>query len=205
MEEPVGRYIADIKRQNHIIEIQTGGFSPLKKKLSVLLQDYKVTLVSPVACQRWLIKLPKTKHDKETRRKSPKHSDIECIFEKLVSIPEMMSHPNFNLEVVAIEEEEVRAYDSKRAWRRRGWTTVERRLVSVLGRRIFKQPDDLLTLIPGLRKGLLPTEFTTADIAQAMNGTRALAQQAAYCLRATNTIQVVGKRGNAIVYSTAAK
>lgn len=202
VEEPVGRYIADIKRKNHIIEIQTASFAPLKKKLKALLADYRVTLVTPVACERWLIKLPKSNQHKQTRRKSPKHASVENIFEKLVSIPDLIKHPGFELEVLVIEEEEVRAFDASRAWRRRrGWQTVERRLVNVLGRRVFKTADDLLTLIPGIGKGNLVAEFSTSDIAEAMSSSRELAQQAAYCLRAAGVIEATGKRGNTILYS----
>lgn len=201
VEEPVGRYIADIRRKNHVIEIQTGGFGPIRNKLRNLLEEYRVTLVTPIACERWIVKQPKTKRDKSTRRKSPKHATVEYVFEKLVSIPDLIAHPNFDLEVVAIEEEQIRRYDAKRAWRKRGWVTVERRLVSVLGRRVFQTPDDLAALIPGLTSGALPDPFTTADMAESAGISRSLAQQAAYCLRSVDVIMKTGKNGNSILYS----
>lgn len=197
LEAPVGKYIADIVRDDHIIEIQTGGFGPLKKKLHVLLSDYKVTVVHPIACERWIVKLPKTASGKEARRKSPRRGRIEDVFEKLVSIPDLLAYPGFELEVIAIQEEEVRAFDARRAHRRRGWVVVERRLLQILNRVVIRTPADLLTMIPGK----LPSRFSTADIAKALGRPRWLAQKAAYCLRESGAISSVGKEGNSMIYT----
>jgi hypothetical protein len=57
----------------------------------------------------------------DVRRKSPKRGRLEDLFWELVSIPQLLSNPNFSLEVLMIRGEEVRRYEGKRAWRRRGW------------------------------------------------------------------------------------
>jgi hypothetical protein len=100
------------------------------------------------------------------------------------------------MELLLIHEEEVRRFDGNKAWRRKGWVIEERRLLQVVDRLLVDTPQALAALLPGE----LPTEFTTADLAASLAGTRRLGQQMAYCLRAVGVIEKVGKTGNAIVY-----
>ncbi|NBD36072.1 MAG: hypothetical protein GVY30_08740, partial [Chloroflexi bacterium] len=46
----------------------------------------------------------------------------------------------------------------------------------------------------------MPEPFTTADLAEAMDGSRRLAQRMAYCLRKMGCITQVGRRGRAKLY-----
>jgi hypothetical protein len=50
------------------------------------------------------------------------------------------------------------------------------------------------------RSAGLPDPFTTADLAQALRRPRRLAQQATYCLRVAEVIDVAGKQRNSIAY-----
>ena len=53
-EIPTNGYIADIRKDNNIIEIETSGFSGLKPKLDAYLPTFHVTLVYPVAAKRYI-------------------------------------------------------------------------------------------------------------------------------------------------------
>lgn len=196
-EVPIDGFVIDILRGHLLIEIQTGNFSAIKGKLLNLLDGHSVRLVYPIAQEKWLLKLPAEDGRAPERRKSPKKGVVEEIFKELVRVPQLLVRPNFTLEVLLIQEEEVRKYDPGRAWRRRGWVTIERRLLRVISRRRFETPSDLWALIPGD----LEEPFTTADLAQAMGGPRWLAQKAAYCLRKMDLIEAVGKRGRSVLYS----
>lgn len=199
-EVPVGAYVADVQHPDDVIyEIQTGGFGPLKRKLEALLEAHRVVLVHPVAAVRYIIKLPESVDLAPRRRRSPKRGSIAQVAGELVSIPHLLDHPNFELEVVLIEEEEVRCRAEGRAWRRRGWRVVERRLCQVLGRQRFASSADLF----GLLQGPLPEPFTTVELAVAMGQPRWLAQKLAYCLRVAGCIEVCGKQGNALCYQRA--
>ncbi len=194
-EVPVGRFIIDIVRADLLIEIQTRNFSALKKKLHTLLEDHKVHLVYPVESEKWLIKLD-GKGKPQGRRKSPKRGTIEHLFQELVYVPHLIQHKNFSLEVLLIQAEELRKHTNNKGWRRRGWMTEERRLLSVVESKKFHSPEDLLALIPDKVK----SPFTTADLSTSMNRPRRLMQQMVYCLRTLDMIQMVGKQGNAILY-----
>ncbi len=195
-EVDVDGYVIDVVCGDLLVEIQTGSCSPLKDKLRSLVAQHPTRLVIPIAREKWLVKLPKEPDGKTRRRKSPKKGRAADLFGELVSFPDLMCQENFSLEVLLIQEEEVRSHQPGRRWRRRGWVTEERRLLTVLDRRLFSGPQDLLLLIDGD----LPTQFTTADLAKAMNTPRRVAQQAAYCLRHMNAITKIGKRGNAYLY-----
>ena len=93
----------------------------------------------------------------------------------------------------------MRRYDGSRVWRRKGWVLQERRLLQVVGGRLFETPADLGALLPAA----LPEPFSTADLAAASAHPRRLAQKMAYCLREMGAIKAVGKRGNAILYTRA--
>jgi hypothetical protein len=196
-EVPVGSFVADVRAGDDVIyEIQTGGFAPLKRKLLALVQAHRVVLVHPIAAVRYIVKLPERQDEQATRRRSPKRGSAADVVRELVSIPHLLDHPNFELEVVMIQEDEVRVFDPKRVRRRGGWRVVSRELTAVLGRQRIRSSDDLFSLVGGP----LPETFTTADLALAMGQPRTLAQKLAYCLRESGALTLAGKQGNALVY-----
>jgi hypothetical protein len=198
-EVPVDGFVIDIVRGDLLIEVQTRSFSSIRRKLKQLLGKHRVRLVYPIAREKWIIKLANDGHSRKSRRKSPKRGAWEHVFEELVSFPRMLADPNFSLEVLLIQEEEIRCHDGSRAWRRRGWVTHERRLLRVLDRWLVETPDDLAPLVPAE----LEEPFTTSDLAKALARPRRLAQQMAYCLRELGILAPAGKRGNAILYMRA--
>lgn len=194
IEQKVGRYVVDVVREDRLIEIQTRGFSALKQKIPVLLREHSVMLVHPIPLKKILVK--RHSDGRETRRTSPKRGNLFDVFNELVSIPELLTEPKFALELVLTHEEEFREFNPRRAWRRRGWVVKGRRLLDIIDTHRIAWMSDLLQLV----SKQLPVEFTTSELADAMNSNRALAQKAAYCFRNANVTEVVGKRGNALIY-----
>jgi hypothetical protein len=199
-EVPVDGYIIDVVRDDLLIEIQTRNFSAIRRKVLSLTDRYHVRLVYPIAREKWIVKLASNAHGKQSRRKSPKRGYAEQVFEELVSFPHLIENPNFSVHVLFIQEEEAQRYDGRRGWRRRGWVVHERRLLQVVGQRLFLSAADMATLIPPA----LTDPFTTLDLATAMAKPRRLAQKMAYCLREMGAITALGKRGNAILYGRTA-
>ena len=196
-EVQVDGFIIDIVRDGLLIEVQTTSLASLKRKLSSLVKAHCVRLVYPIPRDKWIVKLAEDGESAASRRKSPKRGKIEDLFGELVSFPKLLAHPNLTLEVLLIQEEEIRRYDGRKGWRRRGWVTQERRLLKVVDQRRFSAPADLGALLP-LDLG---EPFTTSDLAGAIARPRRLAQRMAYCLREMSEIEAVGKQGNAILYA----
>jgi phage anti-repressor protein len=194
-EVPVDGFVVDIVRDDLLIEIQTRNFSSINSKLCKLTQSYEVRLVYPVVQEKWIVRLDGNGGGIEVRRKSPKRGRLEDLFRELVSIPQLLSNPNFSLEVLMIREEEVRRYEKKRRWRRKGWVVEGRRLVDVLDRRLFRRSADWLAFVPNELQS-----FTTKDLATVADTGRELAQKMAYCLRHARMIELIGRQGRANLY-----
>ena len=195
-EVPVAGYVIDIVRDDLLLELQTSNFAAIKSKLMDLVCAHRVRLIYPIAQEKWIVKLAKDNRGRETRRKSPKRGRVEDLFWEMVSFPQLLANPRFSLEVLLIREEEVRRYEGKRKWRRRGWVIEERRLLGVVDQRLFEEPADWRALLPDR----LGESFTTSDLAEALGISRPLAQKMAYCLRESKVIELIGKRGRANLY-----
>lgn len=196
IEVPLDGYLIDIVRGGLLIEIQTRNFAAIKRKLATLSVLHRVRLVYPIAREKWLVKVG----DDGTpigRRKSPKRGAIIHVFDELVRLPKLLLNPNFSVEVLLIQEEEVRRYDGVRGWRRKGWVTQERRLLDVVEQRLFETPADLGAFVPAG----LAEPFSTAELAAAASTPVWLARKMAYCLREMGVVESVGKRANAILYA----
>lgn len=198
MEARVDGYIIDLIHGDLLVEIQTGSFSPLKRKLAALAASHPVRLVFPVAVEKWIIRLPLSESGQAVRRKSPLRGSVEMLFKELVYIPALLNIENFTLEVLLIREEEVRRFDASRArgWRRKGWVTHERRLLEVVDRRIFHTPDELCGLLPAV----LSDAFTVKELAKAAGQPEWLARKMVYCFKALGKVAPDGKRGRALLY-----
>jgi len=199
IEVPVDGFVIDIVRGSLLVEIQTRNFSALKRKLGQLVERHPVRLIYPIAQEKWLLRLAEDGKTSLGRRKSPKRGSYLQVFEELVSFPGLLTRTNFALELLLIQEEEIRRRSQKRRWRRKGWVTEERRLLEVVEQRRIETPAELVSLLPPFPEG----PFTTSDLARTLNKPRRFAQKAAYCLREMGVIEARGKQGNAILYVVA--
>ena len=195
IEVPVDGFVVDLVQNGNLIEIQTRGFSAMRKKFDRLLDTYPIRLVHPVAAEKWIVKLD-DEGEVTSRRRSPKRGIAADVCAELVSFPSLLSHPNFTLEVVMVEEEEIRTPDAKKGWRRGGYVIEERRLVDVLETVELRSPENLLRFLPDG----LPNPFTTADLAKGLGRTRHAAQEVAYCLRVSGAAKTVGRDKRGILY-----
>jgi hypothetical protein len=183
-----------VRADGELVEIQTGGFSPVRGKLDALLDRHRMRIVHPIPVHRRIVRVDE---DGEvlSSRPSPKKPTAAAIFEGLVSFPTLLSHPHLTLEVLLCREDHVRAPAPRRG-RRYTRDPGERRLVEVLERIELSTPADATALLPSL-----DGPFTTRDLATAMRVPLPLAQKAAHCLKALGEIEAVGTRGRAPLYA----
>ena len=197
LEVKVGSYVVDLVRGDLLVEFQTGGFAPLRRKLAALADEQPVRLVAPIAVTRRLVRLSDEGEVLSSRR-SPRRGCVHDVFDRLVSIPALVAHPNFELEVLLTHQDELRMFRAGRAYRRRGWVVVGRSLVEVEGAVLIRGVEDAAALLPELAE-----TFDTAELAAGSVIDRRLAQRMTYCLRALGVIVPVGKRGGAVLYTRA--
>ena len=196
LETKVDDYIIDVLRDNLLIEIQTQNFSAIKKKLTRLLQNNnQVKLVYPIAKQKWIVHVTES-GEFVRKRKSPKKGKLTDLFYELVHAPRLIKDRNFSLEVLLIEEEEVRCKDGRGSWRRRGVSTKDRKLLNVYDSIVFEDSQDFLRFLP---KELEKT-FTNKVLASKLGISVTLAQKITYCLRKMGTISIAGKKRNQLLF-----
>jgi hypothetical protein len=196
VEAALGGYVVDLLRGEAIIEIQTHSFAAIRRKLFRLTETNPVRLVHPIALERWIVRLARDGRTQTSRRKSPRRGHPAQVFVELVSFPELLAHPNFSLEIVLVQEEEIRCPCPPRGRWRRDWRVCDRRLLAVVGSRLLATPADCLALLP---PGLVQP-FTCRDLAQALGQSTDLAQKMTYCLRRLGAVTPATRQGRAPAY-----
>jgi len=91
---PAGGFVIDIVRGDLLIEVQTRGFSSMRRTVTTLLDlGHRVLIIHPVATGEWIVKIDA---DGEilSRRRSPKHGSPIDIFAELVSFPGLLADPH---------------------------------------------------------------------------------------------------------------
>ena len=195
LEVKVKDFRIDILRDKLLIEIQTGNFTSIKKKLLKLLLNNQVRLVYPIAKLKWIVHVSRL-GEFVRRRKSPKKGKLLDLFHELVHAPSLIKDRNFSLEVLLIKEEELRCYDGRGSWRRRGVSVKDRKLLRVFERFVFEDSRDFL--------GFLPEEldeyFTNEVLALKLGISIGLASKITYCLRRMGAISIAGKKRNELLF-----
>lgn len=199
IEQAVDGYVIDLVRDGLLIEVQTAGLSAMRKKVKVLLAlGHRIRIVHSIPIDKWIVKIGDG-GELLSRRRSPKHGQIQDVFPELVGIPDLFVHEGLEVELLSTIEEEYRHHTPGKSWRRGGWSVKERRLLEVVDSVRLSRVGDLVALLP---EGL-PDRFTTLDLANELGRPRRVGQQMAYCLRQMGALKPVGKRGRSVEYELA--
>lgn len=203
-EVPLEGFHIDLVRGDMLIEIQTRNFYAMKRKLGKLLENHRLHLIHPIAVEKWLVRVAADGITEISRRRSPKRGTVQDIFDELVHIPTILTHPNFSLEIVLVHQEEIRRIravrekPARRTRRPRDWDRNDQRLVQVIGSRVINSVDDLRSFLPAD----LPSPFTNRELARALGSYGyPRAQSMTYVMRQIGVLGMVGKRGRAILYA----
>jgi hypothetical protein len=190
LEVPVAGFVIDLVRADgELVEVQTGGFSALGRKLDALLDAHQFRIVYPVASERRIIRVDGGGEITSVRR-SPRRASVLEVFDKLVAFPSLVTHPHLTIEVLLLREDHVRGTRPVRVGRRTR-DPGERRLIDVVGRVELREPGDVVRLLPPLPAN----PFSTRDLAALCGCSVLRAQRTAYCLRAMGILETAGKRG----------
>jgi hypothetical protein len=190
-------YIIDIVRGDLLIEIQTSHFWSIKPKLTKLLHNHLIKIVYPIATCKWVSRYDLDGIILLGRRKSPKRGRIEQIFSELRYMPSMPTHPNFSIEILFIDQEDVWKDDGKGSWRKGYWSLTDRKLLHVQNRKTLSLEDDYIGLLPKY----LPTPFSSKDLSAHADISPKLAQNMLYCFLKMDILSVVGTIGRYRLYS----
>ena len=158
-----GGKVADIYDGVTVTEVQTGSFTPLRKKLEVLLPDYPVTVVHPLVRRKYLTWIDPDTGEATPARKSPRVGSFADGGKQLIYILPLLSHPNLTVRLVLIDAEEQRLADGWGNGGKRGSHRAVLLPLSVEGVLDLTCPADYAALIPAT----LPQRFTAAQFGKA--------------------------------------
>ena len=193
-EHKIDGYIIDVVKKTGLVEIQTKNFLKIKPKLKKLLVNHKIKLVHNIAAVKWLIKTDE-QGNVLSKRKSSKKGNFYDIFNELIYIIDLIQNPEFTLEILVTEEEEIRCDDGKGSWRRKGVRIADRKLVGILEKKKMCGIDDYMKVLP-----LVAEPFSTKDIAGELGIKVLLARKMLYFYKKLKLINCSGKKGNLLLY-----
>lgn len=190
-------YVADIFRDNEIIEIQTRNFNAMRKKLDCFLEDYPVTIVYPIVHTKWLYWIDEETGEVTQKRKSPKIGKTFDAYFELYKIKQYLTHPNLHLCLVLVDAEEYRLLNGWSHDKKRGSSRYDRIPVKLVEEYFISGPKDFACMIP---EGL-PDQFTAKDFAKTAKIKLNIAQLALNILHYINAVSRIGKQGRSYLYS----
>jgi len=195
-EVRVGRYIADIKTESGIIEIQTQSFFKLRAKLGEFLPDYPVTLVYPIAREKILV-WPGGPGGVAAREcRSPKRGSYYDAFRELYQIKTLLTDRNLSIMLLLIDVSEHRV--ASKGYRKK-YSKIDTELRSLYGEMILGCAGDYKKLIPGR----LAPQFTVRDYSMASGLSLRDSGLALNVLHHVGAAARVGKQGRSYLYERA--
>ncbi len=200
-EQKIGGFVADIVGEDGIIEIQTADFGKLRKKLEAFLSVSRVTVVYPIARQKWIVPIDPDTGEQGKKRKSPITGKPWDVFPELYKIKPFLAHENFRLCIVMLDVTEYRRppeTDGLKRGRRRGYVRYDRVPVELADEIHINSKEDWGYFIP---HGL-PEEFTSSDFGKLNGAGRQYASYILNVLAAAGAVKIIGKKGNSFLYRT---
>lgn len=186
-EVRVGNYIADVKRDNQIYEIQTKHFKLLLDKIEYYLQyGYNVTVVYPVINIRYVYTLDKNWKIIK-RRKSAYKGSIQDVLLELYWIHKYLNNKLFELKIILVNVEDMKI---------EGSSDIIRQVSSFDGEITIENLEGLKVLVPNT----LNTRFTTSEFIKESKSRKKRIASGVKLLRELEVIKQVDKRGNTIIY-----
>ncbi len=201
-ETEVAGYVIDIYREREVgppllLEIQSRNFSAIRKKLAALLQDgYAIRLIHPIPVEKWIVR-QRPSGRQVSRRRSPKRGRPLEVFNELVRIPELLPHPDFEVQVALTRQEVIWVDDGKGSWRRKGWSIADQRLLDVAGTLTLGSRGDFLREV-GQAPGVA---FTNRALSKMLGIPTRLAGKMTYTLRKAGWLEKIGMDGRAYLFA----
>lgn len=196
-EVKVGRFVADIKKDNEIIEIQTRSFNNMRKKLAQFLELYHVTIVYPIIYNKWLYWINEETGEISPGRKSPKHGSFYDAFYELYKIKPYLASPNLDICLTLIDAKEYRILNGYGKDHKKGSTRYDRIPVALVDELCIKNQSGYLSLLPVN----LPGKFSVKDYAKQAHINNRYAQLAINIFKYIGIIEQSGKDGRSYLYS----
>ncbi len=195
-EVPTCGFIADIRRDHDIAEIETAGFSGLKPKLAAYLPEYRVTLVHPLAGKKYVSWIDPETKEISKRKRSPKKEGVYDLLFEMVRILPFAADKNLTVLGPVLEVDEYRMADGWGRGGKRGSHRFEQMPVDLIEMIELSSNGDYRKQIPES----LAESFRVKDFAHEAKIPEYTARAVVKVLEARGVIRALGKEGRSMLY-----
>lgn len=195
-EVPVGKYYADILKDQRIFEIQTANFCSFRKKLAQVSKEYPVTVVHPIVQTKRLFWTNTESGEICGGRISPKHEDIYTAFRELVHIRELLHRENLSFCFPVVDCEEYKLLCGWDAQRKKGSVRYKLIPTQLVGFYEFDSAFAFATLLPRSENEYL----TVKSVSKLIKKSPSVASPFVNTLMYLDILSRNGKIGNSIKY-----
>lgn len=197
-EVPVGGYIADIKKDNDITEIQTPGFGSMRRKLEAFSAlDYSVTVVYPAPVRQRIVWIDPETGERTEGRLINRPKAIYKLLPELLYISDFIGNERICVRAVSLCSESVRLLDGFGDDRKKRATKLDTVPVEILDITDIRNADTLRTLLPFN----IGQKLKSGDISKLLSLSRRNLWAAIKLLVKLEILIPSAKEGNSIVYT----
>ena len=196
-EIKLGRYVADICRDDEIIEIQTRALGAMRKKLAEFTKNHHVNVVYPIADEKYITWINPDSGELTDKRKSPKRGKPWDFLRELYALRPMFPLKNTEFTLVFMNIDEFRLLNGWSADKKKGASRYERIPTALVDMVTLSSPADFALLIPDS----LGDRFTAADFRAAAKMTPRCAGYALRTLVSLGVIEHTDTKGKAFIYT----
>ena len=198
-EVKLGDFVADVKCDNRIFEIQTAGFHAIKNRLDFFLQSNEVTVVYPVIGRKYLVWIDPETGDGTLPKLINKKGKAVSVLPELYRLGELFNSPYLTVKCIILEVTEYRLRDGWGRGGKRGAHRIDCIPSDILDIETVCGTDDLRRLIPFGKS----EEFSAKEFARACGfshkSTRVISMSLKF-LKQSGVIESCSKAGNAVIY-----
>ena len=197
-EVKIGRYIADIKQDNEVIEIQTQQFKKLIPKINYYNSiGLKTTIIYPLIHRKTICWINPIDHRLIEEKKSTKIGRLQDIFKELYWIVDYIESKQIDLKIISLDVKEYKLLDGYGHNNKKRATKVDKIPTNINETITISSIDDLKKLIPETLKN---KEWTAKEYIKEVKSNNRYIGSGLKMLREKGVIQVVRKEGNSFIY-----
>lgn len=195
-EIPIDRYVADIFNGREIIEIQTAQMNRMRGKIERFLPLHPVTIVYPIAREKWLYWIDPETGEISEKRKSPKKGNEYAVFAELYKIKQYLHHPNLKVRLVLLDMEEYKILDGWGEKKKNHASKFDRIPLRIEKEILLERKEDYMQFVPYE----LEEHFNSARFAKAAHVSRELATVVLNILEYMEVVERIGREGRYYIY-----
>ena len=195
-EFTVDGYVADVVREDEVVEIQSRDLYRLAPKISTFLVENRVTVVHPIALSKTVFWMDPETGECISQRKSNKKGKVIDILPELYGLRDFLLNEKFRVCIMLLNVNEYRILDGYGKDKKKRATKLDRYPTALIDEIYLACVDDYRRFLPSS----LPEEFSSSDFRIAAKCDLRTAQIALNIFSKLGLVRETGKKGRKKMY-----